>query len=159
MPYAYSTDLRQRVIGWVDNGESRRGAAEQFEISPSAAIKWFQRWCTTGSILAKPRGGSVSPLEEHAAVLLALNVEQPDLTLDEVVVVLFKRGIKTSRSALSRFFNRHGITFKKKHCTQPNKNGLTSLWLAAGGLKVSACLTRPIWFLLTRRLPIPKWHG
>jgi len=113
MPCAYSTDLRQRVIGRVENGDSRRETAEQFEISPSAAIKWFQRWRDTGSALAKPRGGSVSPLEEQAGVLLALNEEQRDLTLDEMVVVLLKRGIKTSRSAVSRFFKRHDITFKK----------------------------------------------
>lgn len=113
MPYPYSTDFRQRVISWVENGDSRRGAAEQLEISPSAAIKWFQRWRDTGSAEAKPRGGSVSPLEERAAVLLALNLEQRDLTLDELVVVLLKRGIKTSRSAISRFFKRHDITLKK----------------------------------------------
>lgn len=113
MPYPYSTDFRQRVISWVEDGDSRRGAADQFEISPSAAIKWFQRWLDTGSAEAKPRGGSVSPLEERSLELLALNVEQPDLTLNEMVVVLLKRGIKTSRSALSRFFKRHGITFKK----------------------------------------------
>ena len=40
--------------------------------------------------------------------------ERRDLTLDEIVSVLDKRRIATSRSALSRFFARHGITFKKK---------------------------------------------
>ena len=39
MPTAYSCDIRGRVIARVESGASRREAAEQFEISPSAAIK------------------------------------------------------------------------------------------------------------------------
>ena len=38
----------------------------------------------------------------------------PDVTLDEIVLALHKRRIAGSRSALSRFFARHGITVKKK---------------------------------------------
>jgi transposase len=45
---------------------------------------------------------------------LALIAERPDLTLKETLVELLKRRIETSKSALSRFFGRHGITFKKK---------------------------------------------
>ena len=40
MPTAYSCDIRGRVIARVESGASRREAAEQFEISPCAAIKW-----------------------------------------------------------------------------------------------------------------------
>jgi len=61
----------------------------------------------------KPRGGSVSPLEKHAARVLAMIAEHPDLTLVETVAELRKRRIRTSRSALSRFFGRHDITLKK----------------------------------------------
>ena len=39
---------------------------------------WAQRWEQTGSVAAKPSGGSTSPLEDHAEFLLALIVEQPD---------------------------------------------------------------------------------
>jgi transposase len=44
---------------------------------------------------------------------LGLIADQPDLTLKETLVELLKRRIRTSRSALSRFFGRHGVTFKK----------------------------------------------
>ena len=115
MPRAYSGDLRERVIEAVEQeGASRREAAERFGISASSGVKWLQRWHETGRAAAKPRGGSVSPLEEHAAAILGLVAEQPDLTLKETLVGLLKRRIRTSRSALSRFFGRHGITFKKK---------------------------------------------
>jgi transposase len=53
-------------------------------------------------------------LEKHTERILALVSEQPDLALGEIVSALRKRRIATSRSALSRFFARHGITFKKK---------------------------------------------
>ena len=86
-------------------------AAEGFEVSASSAVKWLQRWREERSAAPKPRGGSISPLEEFATEILALVAEQPDLTLVETVAALRKRRIKTSRSSLSRFFNRHGITF------------------------------------------------
>lgn len=114
MPTAYSCDIRGRVIARVEGGASRREAAEQFEISPSAAIKWVACFRATGRCAAKPRGGSTSPLEEHADFLLGLIEEQPDLTLDEVVSAMRKHKVRGSRTAVWRFFERHKITFKKK---------------------------------------------
>jgi transposase len=114
MPKPCSVDLRERVLEAVITGASRREAAERFEISASSAVKWLQRFDETGSIAAKPTGGSTSPLEEHADFLLGLIAERSDLTLDEVVTAMRKRRIKGSRSAVWRFFDRHGISFKKK---------------------------------------------
>ena len=73
----------------------------------------MRRWLEDGSSAAKPSGGSVSPLEKHAKWLLSLVAKQPDLTLDEVVAAMAKRGIAGRRSAVSRFHIRHNITFKK----------------------------------------------
>jgi transposase len=114
MPKAYSCDLRERVIEAVETGASRHEAAERFEISAASAIKWLQRWHVERSAAPKPRGGSVSPLEEFAAEILAVVAEQSDLTLAETLVELRKRRIKTSRSSLWRFLDRHNITVKKK---------------------------------------------
>jgi transposase len=61
----------------------------------------------------KPSGGSISPLEAHAAFLFALIARQADLTLDEIVAAMHKRRIAGSRSAVWRFFQRHKISFKK----------------------------------------------
>ena len=113
MPKAYSRDLRERVIAAVETGASRREAAERFEVSVASAVKWLQRWNKERSAAPKPRGGSVSPLEVFASKILALVAEQPDLTLDETLQELSKRRIKTSRSSLWRFLDRHGITLKK----------------------------------------------
>jgi len=113
MPRPYSDDLRARVIEAIEAGASRREAAERYELSASVVVIWAQRWEKTGSVAAKPSGGSTSPLEDHAEFLLALIAEQPDLTLDEIVAAMAKRGIAGSRSAVWRFFDRRGISFKK----------------------------------------------
>ena len=114
MPKSYSQDLRERVIEAVELGTSRHEAADRFEVSVSSAVKWLQRWRESKSAAAKPRGGSVSPLEAHAKEIVRMVVAQPDLTLMETVAQLGRRRIRTSKSALSRFFARHRITLKKK---------------------------------------------
>src|SRR6516164_8246006 len=63
MPKSCSSDLRGRVLVAVEEGATRREAAERFEVSPSSAVKWFQAWEKEGRRTAKPRGGSRSPLE------------------------------------------------------------------------------------------------
>jgi transposase len=113
VPKAYSSDLRVRVIEAVAAGASRREAAERFEVSIASAVKWLQRWRDNNSAAPKPSGGSVSPLEEFAAEILAVVAEHPDLTLEETVAELRKQRIRTSRSALWRFLDRHNITLKK----------------------------------------------
>lgn len=134
MPKAYSEDIRGRVIARVVSGASRREAAEHYEISPSVAIIWVKCFHETGRCTAKPRGGSTSPLEEHADWLLALIEEQPDLTLDEVVSAMRKQKIPGSRTAVWRFFKRHKITFKKK----PTRGGAGARGRSAGAAALDA---------------------
>lgn len=114
MPKACSRDLRERVIEATEEGASRREAAERFDVSASSAVKWVQSWRREGRRAAKPRGGSRSPLEDHAEEVLRLVAEQPDWTLEEFIVALRKQRIPGSRSALWRFLERHAISFKKK---------------------------------------------
>lgn len=113
MPRAYSADMRVRVIARVESGASRREAAEHYEVSASTAVIWMKCFRETGRCAAKLRGGSTSPLEEHAEFLLALIDGQPDLTLDEVICTMRRHKIAGSRTAVWRFFQRHKITFKK----------------------------------------------
>ena len=113
MPGPLSLDIRERVIARVESGSSRREAAEQFDVSASAAIKLMQRWSATGSAEAKPTGGSQSPLDDHKDQILAILADKPDMTLSEAAAAIGKRVIKTSISAIWRFCKRHKITFKK----------------------------------------------
>jgi transposase len=110
----YPGELRVRVIQFVEAGGSRREAAEHFDVSVSSAIRWLQRFRDDGTSVPMPRGGSTSPLEKYAQRIVALIGERPDFTLDEIVLALHKQKMPGSRSALSRFFARHGFTVKKK---------------------------------------------
>jgi transposase len=115
MAKGYSNDLRARVVGLVEAGESRREAARLLDIGASTAIRWFERWTSTGSVAARPgTGHSRSPLEAHRQWLLDLVVAEPDLTLDEIRARLAgEKKLKTGRSSVGRFYERHDITFKK----------------------------------------------
>ena len=115
MAKGYSNDLRARVVGFVDTGEAAREAARIYDIAPSTAIRWVQRWQTTGSVAAKPGTGHTrSPLAEHRQWLLDLIAGEPDLILDEVRDRLVEtHGLQSSLSAICRFYRRHAITFKK----------------------------------------------
>lgn len=114
MPKSCSSDLRERVLDAVEEGATRREAAERFDVSASSAVRWFQAWQKEGRRAPRPRGGSQSPLEDHADQILALVAAQPDWTLDEFVAAMGKRRLAGSRSALWRFLERHGISVKKK---------------------------------------------
>ena len=114
MPGPYSQDLRVRLIGAVEAGASARSAAQVFGVSASTAVKWVARWRRTGSVAALAMGGSFrSPLDDHAAWILALVNEQPDLTLEEIRAGLREHGVQTGIGSVWRFFDRHGISVKK----------------------------------------------
>jgi len=76
----------------VEGGASRREAADQFDVSVSSAIRWLQRFRDDGTSEPMGRGGSTSPLEKYLERILALIREQPDLTLDEMVLALRSNG-------------------------------------------------------------------
>ena len=115
MAKGYSKDLRVRAVSIVETGESAREAARLLSVGASTAIRWIERWTTTGSVDAKPGTGHCrSPLEKHKQWLLDLVAAEPDLTLKEICARL--RSEKKQKAAIGsiwRFYDRHGITFKK----------------------------------------------
>ena len=114
MPRAYSSDLRIRVIRAVEDGFSARGAGRRLGIGESTATAWVGRWRQTGGVEAKSqKGRSRSPLKPHSDWLLALIGERADLTLEEIRGLLGEHGVRVGVSSIWRFFDRHGISFKK----------------------------------------------
>ncbi len=115
MAKGYSKDLRIRAVLIVETGESAREAGRLLDVSASTAIRWIDRWTTTGSVEAKPGTGHTrSPLEKHRQWLLDLVAAEPDLTLDEIGARLgSNKKLKTATSSVWRFYERHGISFKK----------------------------------------------
>src|SRR5258705_12244346 len=128
MPGAYGDDLRKRMVRAVEDGASVREAADIYDVAPSTVVKVHQRWRATGAVSAKPMGGDQRShtIEAHSAVIMGLIQGQSDLTLLEICDALAAKGIKASRSALWRFFDRHDVSFKKKPRTRASKNAPTS---------------------------------
>jgi transposase len=112
VPRPCLVDLRARAIG--EAGASRWEMAEHFDTGSSAVTRSVRRLRETGSMMAKPCGGTTSPLEEYEDWLSPLVSEQPDWTLDKIVGAMCKQGIPGRRTAVWRFFQRHDITLKKR---------------------------------------------
>ncbi len=116
-----SDDLRQRVVGAVAGGMSRRAAAARFGVAVSTAIKWVQQWRKTGSFRPRPQGGDnrSQRIEAHGEEILALVEETPDTTLAEIAARLERaHGLRVAPSTVWRFFDRHGVSFKKNRARQ-----------------------------------------
>lgn len=110
-----SVDLRSRVVAEVESGSSRRAAARRFKVGVSSAIRWTALKAETGSLEPQRGRKARSPLEAHRDWLLALTAAEPDLTLEQVVERIGRElGVKTSDSSVDRFYDRHGVSFKKK---------------------------------------------
>ena len=127
MARAYSQDLRDRVIDAALTGLSARSAAERFGIGEATAILWVRRVRQTGEREARRQGQPRrSKLDPHRDYLLGLIEAAPDLTISELLELLWTgRGVKASRALLWIFLDRCGLTFKKRPRTRANRIGRT----------------------------------
>ena len=128
MAKGYSKDLRARAVALVEDGESRREAARVLGLGASTAIRWIERWATTGSVAALPgTGHSRSPLEAHRQWLLDLVAAEPDLTRRDPLAAQIREAAENRYDlglALLRTPRHH---VQKKLCTPPNRIVLMSL--------------------------------
>ena len=115
MAKALSEDLRCRVIAAVAAGLSCRAAAMRFGGSAASAVRWIQRWREGGEVATKPMGGDrrSGAIEAHRQTILDAIEATPDMTLAEVQALLGRRGLAVGLGTVWRFFDRHGMTFKK----------------------------------------------
>ncbi len=109
-------------LGTLDARQRLREAAEHYEVSPSTAVIWVKCFRETGRCAAKPRGGSTSPLEKHADVLLALIEVEPDLTLDEVVCAMRENKNSWQPHSGLAVFSTTQDHLQKKACGRPSSN-------------------------------------
>ena len=127
MPSPLSVDLRERVVAAVAAGASCHRAAARFGVSVSSASRWSERFRHEGQLAPKPMGGdhTSKAIEAHAALILATSQQEPRLFLRELRDRLAERGVQTSTSGLSRFFQRHRITRKRGRSMPPSRSGTT----------------------------------
>ena len=116
MGHGYSSDLRVRIIGAIESGNSCRAAARRFGVSPSTSIRLAQRKARTGSLEPMrqgrpPGGGKLAP---HADLLIGWVKEKGDITMPELAAKLeAARGVTVHPASLSRFLITRGLTVKK----------------------------------------------
>jgi transposase len=125
MAKSLSIDLRRRVVDAVEAGSSCRAAAERFGIGVSSAIRWVQRARTRGTLEPDKRGGNQRShrIDAHRDVILRWIEEEPDLTLMEISDRLDAAvGYRPLPSIVCRFFQRHGVTRKKRRRMLPSKS-------------------------------------
>ena len=115
MPHPLSKDLRERVVGFVSEGHSRREAARHFKTAAATAVRLVRQWKETGSLDPKPRGGfRHGKLPPHRAFILAAVEAHGDITMPELVAVLLEeKGVSVAPATLSRFLIACGLSFKK----------------------------------------------
>jgi len=114
MGVPYSLDLRERVVGAVESGMSRRGAAKLYQVSYAAVIRWVARSKQTGSPAALPMGGKKPfKLAEESDWILRRLAEKPDITGRELLAELHDREIDVSYYAVWNFLDRSGLSYKK----------------------------------------------
>ena len=115
MAAALSQDLRQRLVGAVEQGSSARQAAARFAVSASAAIKLIRRVRETGSLESGKIGGHRKPLlAGHEDLLRELTATRKGITLAEIRDALIERGIRPgSLTTIWWTLRRLGLTHKK----------------------------------------------
>ena len=109
-----SIDLRERVVMAIVAGESCRSAAARFGVAVSSAVKWSQRYRSSGSVAPGKMGGHRKRvLEPHRAFILERIAQMSHLTLHRLKDELAARGVKVSHNAVWEFMRREGLRFKK----------------------------------------------
>jgi transposase len=128
MSKAFSLDLRERVLAAIADGMSCRQAAARFGVGASSAIRWRAMERAQGDARPKALGGDrrSGRIEAHAATILAMIEEKPDLTLHEIRSALAERGIPVGIGTLWRIFARRGVTLKKRPRTRASRIVRTS---------------------------------
>jgi transposase len=116
---AISNDLRIRVVEKVASGVSCRRAAAHFEVSPSSAIRFVQRYEDEGTVAVKqppPRKRRLDPYGEH---ILHCIEQTPDMTLQELSDHLGEvHGVRAPVSTVDDWLRAKKISWKKNRARQ-----------------------------------------
>lgn len=124
----YGLDLRRRVVEAIDGGLSARAAAARYSVAASTAITWHRHWREEGRLgperQGKPKG---SKLDAHEAFILDLVETEKDIALYEIAQRLeTEQGVRTCPATIWYFFDRRGITHKKRRAMHGNSSARTS---------------------------------
>jgi transposase len=118
MGWAYSVDLRERVVAAFDRaGMTDQEAAALFKIGEATVRRWKRLKRETGALVRRPGGGGNPPrvAPDQYDVVREIVGEKPDLTDQEVAWEFHRRtGRGISRSSMNRVLLKLALTRKKR---------------------------------------------
>lgn len=135
----YSNDLRERVVGAVEQGGlSRHQAAAHFGVAISTAVNWVKRFRQTASVAPGQMGGrkprAISGA--HRDWLIARCRDRAFTLRGLVAELAGERGLKVDYRSVWAFVHAEGLSYKKKrpgqrarparHCAAPGAVALLS---------------------------------
>ncbi len=116
---ALSQDLRLRIVDLVASGVSRRGAARQFKVSASSAVRFVKQAGEVGHVKVKKAKKRQSKLDPFRANIVEWIDKQSDLTLAELCARLDKdHCLRVGSSTLDDWLRANKITYKKNGSRQ-----------------------------------------
>ena len=128
MARALSVDFRDRVVEAIAGGLSRRQAAVRFGVSAASAIRWQQLAAQHGTPKPRQQGGDrrSGKIEAYADLIRGAYEGPPDITLAEFQALLADHDSEVALGTIWRFFDRRGITRKKRRRMRPSRTVPTS---------------------------------
>ena len=114
---AYSTDLRERIVRAVADGQPMREAARRFGVSVSAVKRYMVRQQETGSLERSAIPGRPREIsrEQEAILLARLQAAPDDTVLEHCAWWAEHQGQDLSEATMWRAMRRLGWTHKKSH--------------------------------------------
>jgi transposase len=104
---AYSIDLREKVIQFIQSGKTQVEAAKTFRINKSTIRDWLLRLKKEGSLKSKPNHGSKPKINVNELIKCVTN--NPNLRLIDL-----KEIFKISTVSLHKWLKKLGFVYKKK---------------------------------------------
>jgi len=148
---AYSTDLKERLVRAVAEGQPMREAARRFGVAVTTVKRAVVQERETGSLQRKPIPGrprDINTEQEH--LLLARLEAAPDATVGEHCAWWAEQyGQLLSVATMWRAIRRLGWTHKKKHWQPANATRRR----AKPGGKPQPSSTQSSWSLSTKAAP------
>ena len=108
-------ELRERVVAFVEEGNTHRSAAAHFRVSIKFVNDMVKLKRETGSLVPKPQGNGgwskLGPYDDWARRRLA---EQSDLTQEGLArALLAEHGLRVAVSSIGYWLHRLGLSHKK----------------------------------------------
>jgi transposase len=103
----YSLDLRQKVIKYVQAGNTQRAASTVFNLSKTTVNAWCKRYKSEGHCCARKHLGAAPRIEKDSFIKHI--TENPNATSEEI-----GREFGISASGARYWLRRIGFSYKKK---------------------------------------------